>query len=235
MPILQESIRRLRYRAEHAYASLFPERYKEAHELAYWRSKAASEGVLGNGHYAYFYTEFFGLPRGFYTGRRVLDIGCGPRGSLEWADEASERVGLDPLAEEYMKLGADRHKMRYVDAPSEKIPFGDAHFDVVCSFNSLDHVADLERTLAEIRRVLVPGGLFLLIVETGHEPTPCEPIAIRDVAQFADAGLRLEDLRKYEIGDHNIYRQLRNDARWHDEDPRPRAGIAAARFVRQAD
>ena len=76
---------------------------------------------------------------------------------------------------------------------------------------------------------------FLLIVETGHEPTPCEPIAIRDVAQFADAGLRLEDLRKYEIGDHNIYCQLRNDARWHDEDPRPRAGIAAARFVRQAD
>lgn len=233
MSFIHQSIHRIRYRADRAFASLFPERYKEAHELAYWKSRADAEGVLGNEHYVYFYTDFFNLDRGYYKGKAVLDIGCGPRGSLEWADETSERVGLDPLADEYRKLGADRHKMRYVDAPSERMPFESEHFDVVCSFNSLDHVADLAKTLKEIERVLKPRGLFLLIVETGHTPTPCEPIEIRDVSTFANATLQLQSLRKYEIGDHNIYRQLRNDARYDEADKTERPGIAAAKFLKR--
>jgi len=55
----------------------------------------------------------------------ALDIGCGPRGSLEWADMTKERYGLDPLANEYLKLGADKHKMKYVASGAEKIPFED--------------------------------------------------------------------------------------------------------------
>lgn len=47
---------------------------------------------------------------------------------------AAERIGLDTLVKEYMKLGADRHKMTYVDAGAESIPFPAADFDAVsCS------------------------------------------------------------------------------------------------------
>ena len=125
----------------------FPEKYKELHEFSYWKERRRTEGTLWNDHYQYFYTDHFSLSPNFYSGKRVLDIGCGPRGSLEWADMASERIGLDPLANRYLKLGAADHKMRYVSAHSESIPFSDGYFDVVCSFNSLDHVSNLEATM----------------------------------------------------------------------------------------
>src|SRR5688572_25384047 len=112
-----------------ALRTLLPEKFKERHEFDYWSKKHRQESGLGHRHYERFYTTFFGIEREFYTGKRIVDIGCGPRGSLEWADMAAERVGLDSLANEYKKLGTDRHKMTYVDAGAESIPFPDAHFD----------------------------------------------------------------------------------------------------------
>ena len=79
---------------------------KHKSEVAYWRGVYRREGQLTNDHYTWFYTSYFGLGPADYTDRRVLDIGCGPRGSLEWADMASERVGLDPLVDEYQALGS---------------------------------------------------------------------------------------------------------------------------------
>lgn len=70
---------------------------------------------------------------------------------------ASERVGLDPLVDGYRALGIGQHKMTYVKGGSEKIPFPDGHFDIVTSFNSLDHVDNLDATVAEITRVTAPG------------------------------------------------------------------------------
>ena len=153
-------------------------RGKGWHELEYWRSKQRTEGVLGNGHFERLYTDMFGVDRAFYAGQRILDIGCGPRGSLEWATDAAERVGLDPLADAYRELGIDRHAMQYVAAASECIPFPDAHFDIITSLNSLDHVDDLEVTLREIGRTLRSGGHLMVEVEIGHEPTPTEPVTI---------------------------------------------------------
>jgi SAM-dependent methyltransferase len=47
-----------------------------------------------------------------------------------------------------------------VQAYSEALPLPDASADMVASFQTLEHVGDLERTLCEIRRILKPGGLF---------------------------------------------------------------------------
>src|SRR5258707_1268104 len=94
---------------------LAPEKHKEWSELSFWKTRYQQEaGLLSSKHYEKYYTTFFDLDRGFYAGKRLIDIGCGPRGSLEWADMAAERVGLDSLAKEYRKLGTDRHKMSYV-------------------------------------------------------------------------------------------------------------------------
>jgi hypothetical protein len=49
---------------------------------------------------------------------------------------------------------------------------------VVCSINSLDHVDDVEASIAELARITAAGGAFLLSVEIGHEPTPAEPISL---------------------------------------------------------
>jgi SAM-dependent methyltransferase len=148
---------------------------KHSRELDFWKSRKKEEGQLDNTKYEYFYTTHFGIDREFYRGKRILDIGCGPRGSLEWADKAAERVGLDPLVPAYRKLGIDRHKMKYCAARSERIPFPGAYFDVVASVNSLDHVDDVHETIQEIARVTKPHGIFLVIVEVNHRVRACEP------------------------------------------------------------
>jgi ubiquinone/menaquinone biosynthesis C-methylase UbiE len=152
---------------------------KDDAEFDFWhKTHKNSGGVLQNGHYEQLFTEQFGLTREFFAGKRILDIGCGPRGSLEWASEAARRVGLDPLVDRYRDLGIDGHVMEYCSARAETIPFSDDSFDIVSSLNSLDHVDDLHRTLGEITRVLVSGGSFLLEVEFGHRPTDTEPVEI---------------------------------------------------------
>ena len=88
---------------------------------------------------------------------------------------AAERVGLDPLVDEYREFGIDGHAMSYVAAGAETMLFADGHFDVVSAFNALDHVDDLDAVIAEITRVTRTGGSLLLIVEVGHAPTPTEP------------------------------------------------------------
>lgn len=187
-------------------------KWKERNAFKFFERRWASgQGSLSNGHYQYFYTTCFGLSPSCYDGKRVIDIGCGPRGSLEWAAGATERVGLDPLVNEYRALGIDRHSMRYVDAAAERVPFGDGHFDIVTTFNSLDHVEDLTAAVREIKRIVKPGGLVLIITEINHAPTVTEPHTFsEDVLQSFGPELRVEKSHIIELRpDREIYRSVR--------------------------
>ncbi len=145
-------------------------------ELRFWRTAVADGRFAGESRESFF-TTHVGLDRSFYAGRSVLDVGCGPRGELDWAGMAAERVGLDPLADRYLDLVPDRapERMRYVEGVAERMPFDDASFDVIASINSLDHVEDVARAAAEIKRVLTPGGTFLLFTELNHPARLTEP------------------------------------------------------------
>ena len=199
---------------------------KERSELAYWMLKKRKEKELNNDHYQYFYTDHFGLNRMDYLDKRILDIGCGPRGSLEWADMASERVGLDPLADQYLKLGADKHRMTYCNAGSEQIPFPNEHFDFVCSFNSIDHVEDLDLSCGEIRRVLKNGGTLLLIVDIHSEPTINEPQPIDwDFVGRYFGDWKLIEEKHFEKSVAGIYQSIRSKVPFDHDNDRDRYGI----------
>jgi len=147
---------------------------KQKAELGYWNRRLQIEGKLANDHYHDVYTKHFGLTDEDYRGRRVLDVGCGPRGSLGWCSEAKEAVGLDPLGWEYAGMNRDAgHQI--ITGKAEEIPFPDNHFDIVSCFNALDHTDDFDHALSEMKRVLKPGGLLLLLVNTNHAPTALEP------------------------------------------------------------
>jgi SAM-dependent methyltransferase len=220
---------------------VLPERarrlYKEHHELRYWRGVAAtmrhnrSQQEHERAHYEHFFTAFFGLTKVDYAGKAVLDIGCGPCGSLEWATEARERVGLDPLADAYKKLVEDdRQQMTYRAATSENIPYPDGHFDVVSTLNSLDHVDDIDATIAEMKRVCAPKGRILVIVEIGHAPTPTEPhrldesVVERFAPEFKPVQLDLAGTGE----DHNLYRSLKHQVPY----VKGQAGVIAMRLER---
>ena len=186
---------------------------KEWKELRYWKKKQAEEVDLTNGHYRFFYTECFGLGPADYTGHKLLDVGCGPRGSLEWATMAAEAVGVDPLADRYRELQTRHQRMRTVNAYAETMPFGNATFDDIFCFNALDHTADFRRALIEIHRVLKPGGRFLLITEVNHEPTLAEPNCIlpEELAALLECrfDFKSRDLVRVR-DDHNVYQSVRD-------------------------
>ena len=173
---------------------------KHAHELKFWSNNVKKEKILDNSAYEKFYISDLNINHKDFKNKRILDIGCGPRGSLEWADMASLRIGLDPLVNDYYKLngGTLFHKMHYVKGYSEDMPFPNETFDFVFSINSLDHVDNLDETISEIKRVLKIGGICGIIVDANHKPTINEPISI-------DLNLKNKFMDVFEVLDEKIY------------------------------
>ena len=106
-------------------------------------------------------------------GERVLEVGCG---TGEMAMRASVRTGprgtvagIDPapemIAEARRKAARANLDIDYRVASAEALPFADATFDVVLSSLMMHHLPeDLQpRALAEMRRVLAPGGRLLVV------------------------------------------------------------------------
>ncbi|MCJ2178128.1 class I SAM-dependent methyltransferase [Novosphingobium album (ex Hu et al. 2023)] len=100
-------------------------------------------------------------------GKRVLDFGCGSGyGSAMIAETADSVVAVDVAADAvaYARDRFIRENLSFdqID-PSSPLPFADASFDMVLSFQVFEHVTDTEHYLSEIRRILVPGGKLLLV------------------------------------------------------------------------
>lgn len=207
---------------------------KGSAEYSFWEERFKSEnGKLGNRSYEYFFTKHFNIEKDYFINKRILDIGCGPRGSLEWADGTLTRVGLDPLANSYMDFGIANLKMTFVCSGSEYIPFPDNYFDVISSFNSLDHVDDLEKSISQIKLKLKLNGLFLLITDVNHKPTPTEPVVLGwdIITEFAPE-FRLIDEQHYEKHVRGIYQSILENKHYDHDNNKIRYGILSAKFVK---
>ncbi len=106
---------------------------------------------------------------GELTGRRVLDIGSGMGGT----SVALALAGAIPLAFEYnraycsiTRLRAERYDlpMPVINGAGETLPFADGTFDLVISWDVVEHVQDPAMLLAELSRVLRPGGRALITI-----------------------------------------------------------------------
>ena len=206
-------------------------------EMAFWRGRQQLQGVLTNDHFEYFYTTHFDLDKSFYRGKKIVDIGCGPRGSLEWATDTEICIGIDPLAREYRSLGTRRHNMQYIACGAETLPFANETFDVVSSFNSLDHVDDLDKVISEIVRVLRTQGHFLLVTDIHPHPTLLEPYAYSwDILERFLPGLEVLQQSQVEQtvfspeGFGDLYQSLRRGIPYNHKDGRERNGILSAKL-----
>jgi SAM-dependent methyltransferase len=99
----------------------------------------------------------------FVPGKRVLDIACGEgygAAALKKAGAASV-VGVD-VSEEACAHARIKYGVDVRQGTAEQIPFPDVTFDVVVSFETIEHCSDPLRFLDECLRVLVPGGMLVI-------------------------------------------------------------------------
>lgn len=102
----------------------------------------------------------------------LLDVGCGT-GTFDAMLAASSLparvVGLDyavsmcQVASKKAHAAELTHRLRYVSADSEFLPFRDHSFDVITCSNSFHHYPHQQKVIEEFRRILRPGGRLMLI------------------------------------------------------------------------
>ena len=101
-------------------------------------------------------------------GGRALDVGCGEgRFCRILRAEGFEPVGLDPTSELLDAARAKDPDSRYVEGRAEALDFADASFDLVVACLSLIDIEHADRAIAEMARVLKPGGTLLVANLTG--------------------------------------------------------------------
>jgi SAM-dependent methyltransferase len=100
---------------------------------------------------------------------RHLDVGIGDATFLEVLQQqtALEVVGADPHAG-YLAAARRRVPGAMLVQVGDQLPFSTAAFDSVTMLDVLEHTADEGVTLAEVHRVLRPGGLLVLTVPARH-------------------------------------------------------------------
>ena len=114
------------------------------------------------------YEEFAGRVTG---AQRVLDLGCADGALLEVLAERGARTpaGID-LSEAELALARRRPALAGADlrcGRAQELPFSDASFDAVVSHMAFMLMNDPEQVVAEVVRVLAPGGLFAVAVGGG--------------------------------------------------------------------
>ncbi|HKJ76903.1 MAG TPA: methyltransferase domain-containing protein [Gammaproteobacteria bacterium] len=115
-----------------------------------------------------------------HPGERVLDVACGTGIVARLAAEAvgprGTVAGLDPHPGMLAVAREAAGSVAWHEAPAESIPLPDEGFDVVLCSMGLQFFSAREAGLAEMRRVLVPGGRLLVCVP-GPAPPPLEALA----------------------------------------------------------
>lgn len=130
-------------------------------------------------------------------GLDVLDVASGEGyGGALLAQTARSVVGVDRDAASVAHAEASygQAKLRFLAGDARSLPLADASFDLVVSFETLEHLLDHDAVLAEVRRVLRPGGRLLLSTpeRDTYSPAdaPANPFHVRELAR-AELGLLL--------------------------------------------
>jgi SAM-dependent methyltransferase len=127
-------------------------------------------GVAGEIWYEHWHRYHFAAP--LVAGREVLDVACGAGyGSALLARSAAKVTGAD------LSAAAIAHACsRYADIPNlafrqadcAALPFADASFDAVVSFETIEHITTQEGFLDEVRRVCGPAALHSVVPQQGE-------------------------------------------------------------------
>lgn len=138
--------------------------------------------------------------------RPILDLGCGDGNFAALTFNEPIDVGIDPSASAITEARATKmyRELRVTDGLT--IPYPDNSFASVLSNSVLEHIPNLDANLAEVHRVLKPGGLFVFTTPSDHfaeylfAPTLLRAIGLKGIG------------RAYENYFNRISRHCRTDS-----------------------
>lgn len=221
-------------------------------DFATWRHKRL--------HSEQFQAEMLALVRaaaGDLNGRNMLDIGCGMGGFAVAAELAGADVTALDYNPAYCLITTVRGAQHGIDLPvmraaGEALPLPDASYDLVTAWDVLEHVQQPERMLAEIARVLRPGGYVLMTAinrfafRDPHFHLPLINYLPRPIAELVIAGLgrskrraAFRDRQRLSEMHYVTYGQIKRQAARHGlvtldlDEERVRRGELAPRRARR--
>lgn len=103
----------------------------------------------------------------YCQGKRVLDLGCGSGyGVNKLSSTAKSIIGVD-ISNDAICFAREAYQGENIEfetiSPDERLPFSENSFDVILSFQVIEHVANTIHYLKEADRVLSPGGTVIII------------------------------------------------------------------------
>lgn len=144
----------------------------------------------------------FAMP--YANEKRVLDVACGSGYGLEMLGRsAKEVIGVD-VEFNIIKKAKDAcfgdSRISFLVADGCKLPFANSCFDVVTSFETIEHIHDRSGFLQEIRRVLKDEGVLILSTPNAHytQPVNGKPRNPYHVYEYTPEELFLELSRYFE-------------------------------------
>ncbi len=124
------------------------------------RMTSGTEGQIAFEHY-----HRYCVARDWCRGRDVLDVASGEGYGTAFLSEVAQSVigvEIDPDSVAHAVTNYGSPNVRFLQGDAQRLPLSDQSFDVVVSFETLEHLRDHASFIAELRRVLRPTGLLVI-------------------------------------------------------------------------
>lgn len=152
---------------------------QQGHETGFWSGLVQKHGTGYRDFRISEYTDKTRLFEPYWAEQEGLglEVGCGCLSVLEGCPKRF--ISIDPLMAEYLAMPAwpagiatHDNPTCYMQEDAEKLRFKDGHFDWVFCVNMLDHTPRPDRAVAEMFRVLKPGGHLYFEVHFDDDLSP---------------------------------------------------------------
>ncbi|MBO6123197.1 MAG: class I SAM-dependent methyltransferase [Methanobrevibacter sp.] len=143
----------------------------------------------------------------------VLDIGCGGGININrMAQNAKKVYGIDysiesvKLSREVNREYETQGKVEILEGNVESLPFNDDTFDIVTAFETVYFWPNIEKSFGEVKRVLKPGGIFMI----GMESNGSDNLAMKISQKLIDMTVYNDDelttfLKNNDYSDITVY------------------------------
>ena len=112
-----------------------------------------------------YYSEFIALVRYNLKNKniKIFDLGCGLGQSTFLLNQSGYDVTGFDYSHRFISHARARYKnIKFIQGEAQKVNFSDASFDAAVSYNTIEHLNNLDLCLAELIRITKPGGLIII-------------------------------------------------------------------------